>query len=327
MTVAERIVEKHERYGWSEPEGEWGLIQEESRREMHAALSDGDVKHLDFMLNKMFGCSVTAGLISRDFSGVDVNWGYAPAVEKNITVWARYLHPHCELTNLETPDIGTPPKAEVAGIKAMIDTPRHDRYAAWLSNLTPDNGHVLIIGGGYGGTVRQLLHRRPDVWVTVIDLPETLYLAWYWLDGCGLDVDWWGHRPRAETVREWMDGDDVRVELLPVQDLDDGWPQCVDVIFGAHCFSEMPHDVVADYMSRIRDSGARYFAHSSAHAIDIRVVAETKNDHESRVMFPETPSDLINPGPPYRELMRAPAPFWQNSGSRYWEFLYTCEDV
>jgi hypothetical protein len=324
MTVAERILEKYKRYGWSRPVGEWGFIQEESRRELRDVLEDGALTHLTVVLAKMFQCSVSAGLTSQRDYGMDgveeLKAGYQKAVEQHLIVWALYAWPDGDIASLAAPRVGEPDIATTKfGVDTTLDLPRHDRYARWISGLTPEGGTVLIIGGGYGGTVRQLLLCRPDVWVTMVDLPETLYLAWYWLDGCGLDVGWW--EPRADTVAEWNAAEHARIELLPYQDLDDGWPDA-DVVFGAHCFSEMSETVVADYMRRIRESGAKYFAHSSAHQTPKTTTAES-----TCVLYPERKSNEMSPGPPYREIMRAPASMWLNTGERYWDFLFARDDA
>lgn len=323
--IVDGIIERYRWYGWTLPEtGEWRHINGKTRQFLREALERGDHACIEHQLRTLFRQPLSAGLASSAWSCMmpqrvppacwaehvppirqkeDRAWLYEheKEVAKN-TVWWR-LYTDAPIDCLAAPDVGEPITADIGGVPVMADTPRHDHYADVLARLIPEGGTLLIIGGGYGGTARQMLLRRPDVHVVLTDLPETLYIAWYWLALSGHSVGWY---------------DDTHHHDIVLVRHDTKWPSA-DAVLAAHCLPEMPERVVAEYMAAIRSNGARYFMHDSTHVqIELHPTMACAN-------FPEQVSATMHPGAPYVEVYRAPTP-WEHTGGRYWEFLYERRD-
>lgn len=289
------IRERYQRYGWSLPPGEWGHIQNGPRRELHTALDAGDTTALDEIFGSMFTHHVCVGLVS---AGCDISrekltdWFRA-----NIQLWSLYSD-STDLSILDAPDIGNPTLAYVDGSSVMPDTPRHDHYAQRILALKPKT--VLELGGGFGGLALQIMRRSDDTRVIICDLPETLYLAWYWLS-----------RATDRTVG-WYGEGDADITLLPAQNIDTLEGK-IDVVFSSHSLSEMDAATVARYIGFV-EARARYFYHDNAHK---RLNASGAYASEA---FPEVLATSMVPKG-FREVYRAPTS-WAGSGERYWEFLY-----
>ena len=302
-SIAGGIIERHARYGWSEPEGEWGHIHGGARQGLRKALDAGDTEVLDEILDTMFRNPVCLGMLSFDYRQMDTSEGLkalTQALSNSTATWLAFTD-NADLRALQSPRVCHPVLGRVSGVSMMVDTPRHDYYARRIRALLPDGGTVLEIGGGYGGMARQLLQYSGDIRVVLCDLPETLYLAWHWLTRAGLSVAWFDEDPDADVC------------LLAAQSLED----CAqaDLVFAAHSLSEMPLDTTRRYLEWIEAVGPRYFYHDSAHTKPPTDGGRTSD------MFPETMAIDLIPGDPYHEVYRAPT-LWDGWGSRYWEFLY-----
>ena len=293
MSLATAIIERYKRYGWSTPPGEWGQTQLLFRKDFHDILERGDVAALDLMLENMFQTEACLGLVSITSTDVDT---FLTAVTDSVQLWMQWTDGgNADLPRLAAPSAGNPSVMNVDGTLVMMDTPRHDHYARQIVSLLPDGGTVFEIGGGYGGMALQILRTDPSVQVVICDIPETLYLAWYWLHTIGVDVAWYDEGPDADVV------------LLPAQELG-AWDRTPDLVFAAHSLSEFTPSVTERYMEWIRKVKPRYFYHDNALVpVDFA--------------FPEVLCSEMVPGPPYREVYRAWAP-WPNTQWRYWEFMY-----
>lgn len=299
MSIAARILERYQRYGWSELEGEWGHIHDTARREYHHALDTADEETLTKMLGAMFQTSIVWGLVTFDVGTLvseENKQKFVTLSEENLAVWSSHTSAGPkDLRRLDAPKAGGPAVVHFEDVRVMFDTPRHDHYAQRISDLTPGFGRVVEIGGGYGGTALQLRRARDDVQVVIVDLPETLYLAWYWLTEAGVHVAWWDEDPEADVL------------LVPNGEVSK--IQNVDLVFNAHSFSEMPLEVVKNYLAWVERVEPRYLYHDNAHLLN------PLNE------FSEVRACDMVPGEPYRELYRAPT-VWPEMGVRYWEFLY-----
>ena len=308
---AQSIIERYKRYGWSTPPGEWGAIQSSARAPLREAIEDGE-ETLDRALAVMFQLPICNGLSTFDSRHGD--WPnkvdlFRDDVAMNLRTWMCSTDATlADLERLLAPEAGSPFVCEVEGVRIMYDTARHDHYAQKIVKLLPDGGTVLEIGGGYGGMALQLLRSSDNIQVVLCDLPETLYLAWYWLTNA------------TERSVAWYDDDpDADVVLLPAQELE-AWTRTPDLVFAAHSLSEFTLPVVKHYVGWIHRVRPRYFYHDSAHSghMQAPAVAGSANSCDQ---WPEVMVADINPSPPYHEVYRAQG-LWRGTGLRYWEFLY-----
>lgn len=297
MTAAD-VIARYRRYGWSQPEGEWGAIQEHTRRDFRAALENGDEPLVDAFLRTMFQGPLCMGLVTFDWRRLPQdNKAFKGGIARALQIWGGE-----DVRILDAPRVGAPACMDMDGTLIMYDTPRHDHYARRIVSLEPKT--VLEIGGGYGGTALQILRRAPDTRIVLVDLPETLYAAWYWLSNAGIKVD-------------WFDGNgDAQVILAPPWE-----PQlhCTpDVVFAAHSLSEMPSGVCADYMALITDLWRpRYFYHDGASQLP----PSDGREPATADLYPET----MNVVPAGYRLVTTDKLDWPGTGNRYTEYLYERE--
>ena len=305
--IARQIIKRH--HGWTEQAGEWGHIQNGARSEFRRLIEAGDEAGLDALLSRFFQDCVSGGLVSFSYREMEkAGWSDLFTKDMRKSMWLWDLHTgstgSTDIARLESPAVGSPLVGDIEGVSVQYDTPRHDHYATQIAKLLPEHGRVVEIGGGYGGMALQLLRHRPDANVWIIDLPETLYLAWYWLDAAGVDVGWHG------------DGHHY-VTLMPSCEPRSNW--LIDVVFSAHALSEMPREVTDGYMEWIRRCAPRYFYHDSAH--DRGLAWHSGYEGSTAEAFPEVQATELDPGPAYREIYRAPT-LWPGTRGRYWAFLY-----
>lgn len=300
MTAAD-VIARYRRYGWSATTGEWGMIQEQTRRSFHDALDAGDEQAVGAMLASLFQKPPALGLLSFDHRDDDdeTNARLARYMDTNLRLWGGW-----DVSILRAPDAGAPVCVAVNGIPVMFDTPRHDHYARQIVQLLPEGGTVLEIGGGYGGMALQLQRRSRDIRVVLVDLPETLYLAWYWLDAAGVLVSWHDTNPHASVV------------LLPWTDLAE-WTGKTDLVFASHSLSEMDAATCAAYVAWIETRKPRWFYHDNATHM---VRATGDGESTTSELYPETlANQLIPRGYRKRGERRMD---WPLTGNRYCEFLY-----
>jgi len=154
-----------------------------------------------------------------------------------------------------------------------------------------------------------LLRARDNVQVVLCDLPETLYLAWWWLaNAIDRTIAWYDDDPSADVV------------LLPAHEKE-GW-YGADVVFAAHSLSEMTLPVVEQYMAWWPKLCPRFYYIDQVQMM-VRPVAGRV---ASRDRWPEVLTEQMVPGMPYRETFRAPTQ-WVMGAGRYWEHIYEREDV
>jgi len=221
--------------------------------------------------------------------------------------WAKHTM-STDLARLEVPDCCEPVYSGVIqGTRILPDTPRHDHYAERITRALPFGGLIVEIGGGYGGLAFQLMRWQPAHRVVLCDLPETLYIAGYWLSRVMPDlvVGWWDEAPDAQIV------------LLPAQDRD-AWQGTPDLVFAAHSLSEFGPAEARAYIDWLRQRAVRYFYHDNAIAKPVTMSGSTVE------VFPEVLASDLDPGPPYVERWREVV-HWAMSGERYGQFFYERE--
>ena len=300
---AQAIIERHRKYGFSDIPGEWAAVQHNNQAAFMGAIDAGDVDAVDGMLAGMFRGPLAFGFVSlgrnpgKDFPHM-LNW--------RIALWAK-VSDNPVVERLAALDIGNPlvvPVQSVEGalVPVMIDTPRFDCYAGRICRVLEPYSTVLEIGGGYGGTALQILRTDPTVQVVLCDLPETLYLAWYWLHSAGVNVAWHDEDTNADVV------------LLPASELET-WTD-VDLVFSAHSLSGMGEEAVAKYMTWLEGSGAGYLYHDD--------VVERRTGVWLTDQFPEILVSEFNVPSCYREVWREHTP-WSGLTDHFSEFFYERE--
>ena len=301
MTVLNQIIERYQRYGWSEPVGEWGVIQSAYRQELRDALDTGDVDALDTVLSVMFRGKLAYGLTSAP---EDLEKMLPQQLTWRLALWAKVIDVP-DIERLAATDAGDPIVIHATAlggnvVPIMPDVMRFDSYARRIVNVLP-SGVVLEIGSGYGGVALQLLRSSTDIQIVLCDIPETLYLAYYWLSkSTERSVAWWDDDPAADVV------------LLPCGEL---WGSGIDpdLVFSAHSLSGMDSETIDGYMGWLGMTNARYFYHDD--------VAETVEGVWMTSVFPEVLIGDIEPPEGFVEQWRENTP-WMGLSDRFLEMFY-----
>ena len=294
-----QIIDRHKRYGWVKTTSEWDAIRNEQRAGYHSLLDTGDVDGLTDLFANMLRSEIAHGIVSLpsdpDTLPVSLAW--------KMGLWARGVN-DLDMGRLNAPKVGNPivvgfdhPNGGTVGI--TLDVHRFDNYADTIVDALP-TGTVVEVGCGYGGVALQVLRASTSVQMVLCDLPDTLYLAWYFLGGSTRrTVAWWDDDPTADVV------------LLPAHERDQ-WTGPVDMVFSAHSFSGMDRETSADYMAWVERSGARYFYHDD---VQTNVPEAWMNER-----FPEVlASEIVPKG--FTELWRERG-LWTGIDDRFCEFFY-----
>jgi hypothetical protein len=313
--ILEEILRRFRLYGWTgDLVGEWMDVQTRLRQTYRQRLESGDIEEaIAPYFRMMFRTGAIQGIVSYDLGrlsedGLD---SIGEDFSTNLRTWVLSLpgvtDRHVideQLAYLAAPSVCEPLVWPVSAndgtsVSVMFDTPRHDWYARRCMNLTDPGDTILEVGGGYGGLAWQLCRRGFDGRMVIVDIPETLYLAYYFLSQAAhVDIAWYD---------EYM-ADEAAVVLVPAQEYA-AWHDA-DLVFASHSICEMGEEVAGQYVQWIGELRPRWIYHDTA-----------------RVAHPACPEVLIDqlrPGPPYREVFTAPIN-WAQSTDRYCEYLFMRE--
>lgn len=312
--IAREIISIHERLKYALPaDGEWLWINQNKKPEYIRTLQEGDAPGLARILANVFRDPAIYGVITSDFQTIgslDGQLALENAILLDLDAWREFTEQDdSDLPMLDMPRVGNPYGALINNVLISADHPRHDYYALKLAELArvleKDRPVVLEVGGGYGGLCLQFHRRVPRGIFINCDLPESLYLAYYFLRrGTDKKIVW-----AIDKMPPESEGADI--VLLPAQ-LKEMIAGPVDIFFNANSFSEMERKTVEDYMRLMHRLLPSYFLHQNSNFL----------------LFPNSPRHievLASTFPidkkVFREVYRAIMP-WQGAGGRYREFLY-----
>ena len=270
-------------------DGEWKWINENKKPGYIRALQQGDPEALAAILANVFQEDASYGFYTYDTDSLKAS------MISDLNIWREFTE-RDDISSLAMPDVGRAHGIIVDGTRIAPFQPRHDYYALKIKSLAPKI--VLEIGGGYGGLALQL-SRRAKVRYINCDLPETLYVAYYFLKKVGLNVQW--------AIDTWPDAPIVFVPTNRRRMI-----KKADLVFNGLSFSEMSKETVDDYFELINNVWKpRYIFHQNSN-----VLLFPDSPRHIEVLARDFPIDKK-----YREIYRAISP-WQGGGGRYREYLY-----
>lgn len=270
-------------------DGEWKWINENKKQKYIKALQQNNPDTLAAILANVFQEDASYGFYTYETDSLKAG------MCSDLAVWREFTQRN-DISSLSMPDVGNPHGITVEGTLIAPFQPRHDYYAQKIESLSPKT--VLEIGGGYGGLALQL-SRRSNVKYIDCDLPETLYVAYYFLKKAGLNAKW--------AIDTWPN---ARIVLVPAN-RKKIIPK-VNLVFNALSFSEMGRKTVDDYFRSINNVWKpRYIFHQNSN-----VLLFPDSPRHIEVLARDFPIDKK-----YREIYRAVSP-WQGGSGRYREYLY-----
>lgn len=316
IRIAEEVVKIHERIG--NPfvaTGEWKWINKYQKKNYLSALNRKDVPMLAEIFSNMFHEDASYALVTGSSQAIKTRKNQDKLKKQifhDINVWCEFLDQNYrDLSILDMPRVGNPYGVLVGKTLISVDTPRHDYFAYKLSNLAREHSsnnrpHILEIGGGYGGLIVQLCRRLKSLTVIDCDLPESLYLAYYFLRKSTDKKIVWALDKKI-TDDEW----NADIILLPCQNMS-AINGRIDIMFNCNSLSEIAKNTVNHYMALLHRLRPRYFFHQNSNVL----------------LFPNSPRHIeilasqfpINKKM-YKEIYRALSP-WEAGSGRYREFLY-----
>lgn len=313
LEIAEEILAIHKQiYQISPASGEWKWINQNKKQSYFEVLEKGDGKSLAQILVNFFREEAVYGLISSSYqalNSIEAARDLESQILLDLDVWREFTdQDNADLPILDAPRVGNPYGVFDKNVLILVDQPRHDYFAKKIENLcsqiSTDRPTVLEIGGGYGGLCVQLFRRINNLRYIDCDLPETLYLAYYFLRKALNKKIVWALDGKTEGLL-------ADIILVPAMNYN-AIIAPVDLIFNGNSLSEMAEETVANYMELLHRLRPSYFLHQNSNF----------------VLFPDSPRHIeviasqfpINRNL-YQEMYRAVAP-WQGAGGRYREFLY-----
>lgn len=272
-------------------DGAWRWTRENKNNEYMSALASDNPAQLAKILCNMFQSDAIFGLANLDTQMAESDF------LRDIDTWREFTE-QSDLSCLVIPEIGNPSHFYLDGSRILHDTPRFNYYAWRIHDMNPQS--ILEIGGGYGGLALQLLRDKQIRYVD-IDLPETLYLAYYFLSKAGFDVKWaLENIPEADVVFVPAD----RKHLVK---------ESFDVVFNSYSLSEMGKASSDEYLNLINTVWQpRHFFHENANFL-----LYPNSERHIEILARNFPIDKSM----YKKVYQAVSP-WQGSGGRGREFLY-----
>lgn len=274
-------------------DGAWKWIHENKNGNYLTSLAGHDQDTLASILVNFFQSDAIFGLANLDSASAESDFLL------DLDTWREFTEQK-DLSVLATSEIGNPSLFKVDDTLISHDNPRFNYYALQTLSLAPHS--VLEIGGGYGGLALMLSKlSKEHIRYINIDLPETLYLAYYFLSRSGVNVKWaLDDIPEADVV------------LVPAdkKHLVKGH---VDVVLNSYSFSEMGKASSDEYLSLINaEWQPRHFFHENSNFLLF-----PNSERHIEILARDFPIDKAK----YRKVYQAISP-WQGSGGRGREFLY-----
>lgn len=176
-------------------------------------------------------------------------------------VWLNLLH--ASPSDLTIAPVGNPWGYVLDDVMIAPKSLRYHMLAYQIQQITSDMGRPVIaeIGAGYGGTAYYLLRGKKRLVYIDFDLPEVLTIAAYYLTRTlpHRRVLFWqpGMALSASTIAE------NDVILLPNWMLPSLPSASVDLFLNTFSLSEMPFEIIAEYISHIERTCRGYFLYNN----------------------------------------------------------------
>lgn len=225
------------------------------------ALLDRDFDTLSYIFKRIGSDEASKGIsLSGDQPGnLLESFDRANVINTHLATYAR-LHPSKQIAHYPA-DWGHFPGALREEGVLLPSAPRMSHNARTLGALARisagggGDGHVLEIGGGFGGVPFHLWRELNfQGRYTILDIPEVLIMAAAFLIGV---------MPR-NTIYLYGDSDEPKsksINLFPHYKLPEFEAGSVDVIFNSHSLSEMNFSTIREYLSQIERIEPLFFLH------------------------------------------------------------------
>lgn len=166
-------------------------------------------------------------------------------------------------STLAVPPVGNPWGCRIEAVTVAPKAVRYHALATQIRQILSDRSRPVVaeIGAGYGGAAYYLLRGDQPMTYVDFDLPEVLVLAAYYLSRSLPHRKVFLYRPGAELSAAALERYDVL--LFPNWRLPDLPARSVDLFLNTFSLSEMPYEVIEEYIRQIERTSTGYFLHNN----------------------------------------------------------------
>lgn len=270
------------------PGGEWADYLLEQER-IYSPLKEGDVTAASALFRNFWRNEL--GPVVKQYATFENLQNDAETRSRFIDLMA---HDYMVWFNLDerSPEdlavspVGNPWGYVVDDVMVAPKALRYDVLASQIRQITSDAKRPVIaeIGAGYGGTAHYLLRGDAPMVYIDFDLPEVLTIASYYLSRTlpHRRVKFW----EPEMNLSAQDIEDYDVILLPNWMLPSLPAASVDLFLNTFSLSEMPLEVITEYMTHIERGCRGYFLYNN---MDRRGVVNRGHERVPCSQYPVSP--------------------------------------
>ena len=303
LKIANDILKFHSEIGSIDMGGAWKYYNENTRSQYVSALAEKNDNLLAFQLCNMFQTECSSAIITPSIN-VSNDHDLISQMSWDLDSCAEFTRNKYKLDILESGDTGSSFGVIRDNIKILPDSPRHLYFADLLmSRIQNSNENILEIGGGYGGLVYFLKKIGFNGTYFNIDLPETLFVSYYYLRKKGYKVN------LISKKSEIKKGE---INLIPsnfynklIKEID------FSVFFNSASLSEMSQDICFNYIKAINLKMPRDVIHCNSNYL-----AFPNSKIHVEILAKDFPWDSN-----YKLISQYISPF-QGASGRYRVYLY-----
>ncbi|MDC0280236.1 putative sugar O-methyltransferase [Akkermansiaceae bacterium] len=251
--IVDEIITINKTIGAIDMGGAWKFYNENTRKNYVNALRNNDRETLANLLPSFFQNECSSAIITPSIN-VAKDFNLSNQMMWDLDAFVEFTTNDYDLSILNSPCVGSPFGIELNGNKISPDSARHLFFAENLKSLTA--GNILEIGGGYGGLIYFLRKIGFNENFFNIDLPETLFVCYYYLKKnnirCEFLID---KRPLEKGV----------VYLIPSVVYKDVVNNIeFDTFFNSASLSEMDKKVCFNYIEMVNRKSPNHILHCNS---------------------------------------------------------------
>lgn len=247
-----------------QPAGEWRTYHD-NRETIYAAWLQKDIPAVakslaNFWRNELGGIVKQYATLQTLQADACARDSFADAMAHDFMVWRNLFTDR--VSALAVPNVGNPWGYVLEGVKIAPKALRYHALSSQIRSILSDAARPVVveIGAGYCGMAYFLLRDCPSCCYLDFDLPETLMLGAYYLLCAHPDkkILLYGEEPLTASALETYDA-----VLMPNWAIDQFPAMRADLVLNTFSLSEMPPDVISEYIRQIERICSGYFLHNN----------------------------------------------------------------
>lgn len=247
-----------------QPGGEWKTYHE-NKAELYAAWERGDAQATaegfrDFWRGGLGAIVKQYAMYDKLVDDPATRERFSEAMAYDYMIWKNLFHD--DPAELAVPPVGNPWGYVLDGVTVAPKALRYNVLTRQIRDLTSDVPRPVVaeIGAGYCGMAHYLLRSDSPACYVDFDLPETIMIGAYYLLRTLPEskILLYGEGPLNKEALTAYDA--ILMPNWAIDDLPDGG---ADLFLNTFSLSEMPEDVIAEYLGHIARCCKSYFLHNN----------------------------------------------------------------